>query len=157
MEVDEFMEQVGREIAGDALLQSWCQAEFGRPLLVLVGVDDRNPPQAGSYPLVAISDCDEAIDRGRRVYLLYFSVGVVNEAVVIEDNIRILPGLTQVVRLNEEVQKAIGRSKLVANPEFEGAEAVLKVFPEFVKYMAAKCGLVQSSRRPLHAPPIIEE
>jgi hypothetical protein len=145
---DEFMEQIGRELAADATLQGWSEANLGKKCLLLVGVDETNPPPVEAYPLIAIDDVEEVREPGRKdpVYDLTITVGLYDESLVEESQFRMLSGRKKAVAFKTAMEGVILRSKLVAAVEFIGITEPRSLFPLHYAYVLARCTVFKTSR-----------
>lgn len=78
---------------GDPGFLAWCQHadNLGERPTLFVGVDDANPPGAGSYPLVGITAITTAgeVVRGQADYIIDIGFGVKSEALDYDEALKV--------------------------------------------------------------------
>lgn len=56
---EELLDKIIPAIRDNAELTEWCQTLYGKPPMILVGVDERNAPDDSDYPVITILDVSE--------------------------------------------------------------------------------------------------
>ncbi len=150
MTTHEILTSARDALANDAELAAWCVAQFGRPPVVMLGLDDKNPPTEDQYPLVVILGVDQSRGDSRREveWRLHLGTGVVNPAVTESGASRTYTGLLQAEMLREKAEDALYRAKLI-NIESTGESASESYYPLFVSYSMVAVTMLKSTRRSL--------
>ncbi|MCA1990379.1 MAG: hypothetical protein LDL07_14770 [Desulfarculus sp.] len=93
-------------------LADWCQEQFGKPLTLFIGMDQRNPPGEDACPLIILTpegpaSDGEAPEGGQRRYPIGVRWGVVNDGVTTVGNVITYPGQAQADRMGQLIWAAL--------------------------------------------------
>lgn len=117
MTTRELIERCGQALAADAVLNAWCQTEFGKTLTILLDIDDAEPPGEDDYPHVAFLGVDQTRGLGERevTWTLSMVVGVWNKAIEVSGAVKTRKGFLQAEQLRESVEDALIRARILSN------------------------------------------
>ena len=59
MDVNTLINDLVEAIAGDSVIETWCQAQYGKSVQVFTYVDLRNPPAADDCPCVCVTPVEK--------------------------------------------------------------------------------------------------
>ena len=85
MNAIELLHRFREAVESDADLDAWANATYGRPVSVFVGIDEKNPPGDGDYPLLHLFPRArrEGYDAGEsQETVIGVSCGVLDDGVV---------------------------------------------------------------------------
>jgi hypothetical protein len=144
-----FIKTVGKTIAGDDKVNDWCQANFGKDVLVLAGIPPADPPGKELYPLVAIADFRHVRGNAQPDISAPFALGcaVVNEDLLEDGNFSTYAGLLQAEELRELVEEALYNSRELPDLSTDGFPSEDNFHPLWVSYTLVTFSAKRTSRQ----------
>jgi len=96
-------------VYGNAAVQAFCQAAYGRGPTLIYGIDPENPPGQGSYPIVTVVSAvrGASLARNAAEYNLGFLVAVNNDALTTSGGVTRYTGMVEAGDLAELVEFAV--------------------------------------------------
>jgi hypothetical protein len=96
-------------VAADSAVQAFCQAAYGRAPVLMYGFDAENPPDQGSYPLVAVTEVvrSASLARNAAEYTVGLIVAVNNDTVATAAGLTTYQGMADAGDLAELVEAAV--------------------------------------------------
>ncbi len=150
MTTDEILTEARDALAEDVILAEWCTAQFGKGPLIMLGLDDKNPPDEGDYPLVTIIGIDQERGSSKREtdWRLHLGVGVVNSEIVSTDSVKTFTGMLQAEQMREIAENALYRAGL-KDVNTTGESSSESYHPLYVSYSMVNVSMLKSNRRAL--------
>ena len=150
MTTDELLTAARDALAADSILSSWCVDRFGKVPLIMLGLDDKNPPEESEYPLVTIIGIDQERGNAKREtdWRLHLGVGVVNDEIVETDTTRTFTGMLQAEQMREIAENALYRAGL-KDLNTTGESSSESYHPLYVSYSMVNVSMLKSNRRAL--------
>lgn len=150
MTTSEVLEAARDAILADTAITDWCIVEFGVAPTVLLGLDDKAPPEESEYPVVAIIGVDQERGNGRREvdWRLHLGAGVVNSAIVAVGSAKTCSGMLQAETLREMAENALYRAGLL-DLSTTGESSSESYHPLYVSYSMVTVSQLKSNRRAL--------
>ena len=130
--IHEILDEIQRSVEADTDLQNWCQNAFGKAPTFIIGVDDSNPPEQASYPVIALVGTESRRSTAEKdiSVSLFFGLGIVDERV----NEQVYSGTLLIERLRELFEDAIFSARLPGRKTVEGESGDV-MYPLFVGYV----------------------
>lgn len=150
MTTDQLLIAARDALSTDTELSAWCVAQFGKAPLVMLGLDDKNPPEESEYPLVTIIGVDQERGNGKREtdWRLHLGVGVVNSEIAESGSIRTFTGMLQAEQMREIAENALYRAGL-KDLNTTGESSSESYHPLYVSYSMVNVSMLKSNRRAL--------
>ena len=79
MNVNTLVTSLRDAIHDDAATKAWCQTNYGQDQQVFVGIDTRNPPEMGQYPLVHIFPLTKRAGGGTQEHSVGITCGIYDD------------------------------------------------------------------------------
>lgn len=134
MKISELLISLRDTFANDQTISNFCQNKYGKTQKVFLGVDHRNPPLQGDYPIIVIFSVDKAPREegsGWSIKEASIGVGVINETSVTDGNKVTYPGMEEVQKLRELVEDAIFNAKIGVKVDVNVGTASEMIWPLF--------------------------
>ncbi len=146
MTMTELLDAIGRAIASDPDLELFARENYGRPVLVLNRIDERNPPGQEDYPLIHLYPLSRAGEHrvGDDEYTVGFSLGLHDDDPLSPDylagNYQVYPAVARLDTMTGLVQAAAerGAAALESEPLFLASLSVEYETVEYYPYFLAE-------------------
>lgn len=150
MTTDELLIAARDALAADAALSEWCVDRFGKAPLVMLGLDDKNPPDEADYPIVAVIGIDQERGNSKREtdWRLHLGVGVVNSEIAESGSLRTYTGMVQAEQMREIAENALYRAGL-KDLNTTGESSSESYHPLYVSYSMVTVSMLKTTRRGL--------
>lgn len=150
MTTDQLLIAARDALANDSELSAWCLDQFGKGPLVMLGLDDKNPPPLEDYPLAVVIGVDQERGDARREidFRLHLGVGVVNDEIAATGSVKTHTGMLQAEQMREIAENALYRAGL-KDVSSTGESSSESYHPLHVSYSMVTVSMLKTTRRGL--------
>lgn len=145
----ELIDHIAAVLSGDDLVRAWCIQTFGKAHTVYIDVDENNPPKPeDDYPVIVVTGLRQT--RGVSVreisWELEIGVGVVNDEITVDGNVKTMTGFGQAHALRELAENAIYRAGL-GDVSSLVESGFASYYPLFISGSVIPIKILKSNRR----------